>query len=57
MTTPIRVLRSPVIPAGFVHGFPERTGGVSTSSTWIAASERSSCRLAPLSRMGSRHFS
>jgi len=27
----IRVLRSPVIPSdGFVHGFPERTGGVST---------------------------
>ena len=32
MTTPIRVLRSPVIPAGFVHGFPERTGGVSTGA-------------------------
>ncbi|HVK78927.1 MAG TPA: peptidoglycan editing factor PgeF [Kofleriaceae bacterium] len=31
---PIRVLRSPVIPSGpgeFVHGFPERTGGVSTA--------------------------
>ena len=26
----IRIHRSPVIPAGFVHGFPERTGGVST---------------------------
>jgi copper oxidase (laccase) domain-containing protein len=26
------VLRSPVIPAGFVHGFPERTGGVSTGA-------------------------
>jgi YfiH family protein len=32
MATPIRVLRSPVIPAGFVHGFPERTGGVSTGA-------------------------
>jgi len=31
MSAPIRVLRSPVIPSdGFVHGFPERTGGVST---------------------------
>lgn len=28
----IRVLRSPVIPAGFVHGFPERSGGVSTGA-------------------------
>ena len=26
----IRLYRSSVIPAGFVHGFPERTGGVST---------------------------
>src|SRR5689334_15003030 len=26
----IRLHRSPVIPAGFLHGFPERTGGVST---------------------------
>ncbi len=26
---PIRLHRSPVIPAGFLHGFPERTGGVS----------------------------
>src|SRR5258706_6303613 len=26
----IRVHRSPVIPEGFVHGFPERSGGVST---------------------------
>lgn len=26
----IRLHRSSVIPAGFVHGFPERTGGVST---------------------------
>jgi YfiH family protein len=32
MTTPIRVLRSPVIPDGFIHGFPERTGGVSTGA-------------------------
>lgn len=32
MTSPIRVLRSPVIPAGFVHGFPERTGGLSTGA-------------------------
>jgi polyphenol oxidase len=30
---PIRVLRSPVIPDSlFVHGFPERTGGVSTGA-------------------------
>lgn len=30
---PLRILRSPVIPAdGFVHGFPERTGGVSTGA-------------------------
>jgi hypothetical protein len=29
---PIRVLRSRVIPDGFVHGFPERTGGVSTGA-------------------------
>jgi YfiH family protein len=28
-TAPIRLYRSPVIPAGFLHGFPERTGGVS----------------------------
>ncbi|MEO8703862.1 MAG: peptidoglycan editing factor PgeF [Kofleriaceae bacterium] len=29
--TEIRIQRSPVIPAsGFIHGFPERTGGVST---------------------------
>ncbi|HEY4241644.1 MAG TPA: peptidoglycan editing factor PgeF [Kofleriaceae bacterium] len=28
---PIRLYRSPVLPSeGFVHGFPERTGGVST---------------------------
>lgn len=28
--TPIRIHRSPVLPAtGFVHGFPERTGGIS----------------------------
>ena len=26
----IRILRSPVIPHGFTHGFPERHGGVST---------------------------
>ena len=27
----VRILRSPVIPTeGFVHGFPERTGGVSS---------------------------
>jgi len=26
----IEILRSPVIPAGFVHGFPTRAGGVST---------------------------
>lgn len=26
---PIRLHRSPVIPAGFLHGFPERSGGVS----------------------------
>ena len=32
MTTAIRVLRSSIIPAGFVHGFPERTGGVSTGA-------------------------
>ena len=32
MSSPIRVLRSPVIPDGFVHGFPERTGGVSTGA-------------------------
>lgn len=31
MADAIRIYRSPVIPAdGFVHGFPERTGGVST---------------------------
>ncbi len=30
MTTPIRVLRSPVIPAGFVHGFPDFTAIIST---------------------------
>lgn len=30
MSEPIKILRSPVIPAGFVHGFPERTGGVSS---------------------------
>lgn len=30
MVAPIRVLQSPIIPDGFVHGFPERTGGVST---------------------------
>jgi polyphenol oxidase len=31
MAEAIRIYRSPVIPsAGFVHGFPERTGGVST---------------------------
>ncbi len=30
MADPIRIHRSPVIPAGFLHGFPERTGGVST---------------------------
>ena len=32
MTESIRILRSPLIPegpGGFVHGFPERTGGVS----------------------------
>ena len=28
--SPIRLYRSSVIPAGFVHGFPERGGGVST---------------------------
>jgi hypothetical protein len=28
--TAIRLYRSSVIPPGFVHGFPERTGGVST---------------------------
>nr|HEX4317326.1 peptidoglycan editing factor PgeF [Kofleriaceae bacterium] len=28
----IRILRSRVIPEGFVHGFPERTGGVSTGA-------------------------
>ena len=32
MSAPIRVLRSAIIPAGFVHGFPERTGGVSTDA-------------------------
>ena len=32
MVAPIRVLRSSVIPDGFVHGFPERTGGVSTGA-------------------------
>jgi YfiH family protein len=32
MSDPIRVLRSPVIPDGFIHGFPERTGGVSTGA-------------------------
>jgi YfiH family protein len=26
----IQIVRSSVIPAGFVHGFPERTGGIST---------------------------
>ncbi len=30
MAGPIRILRSPLIPDGFLHGFPERTGGVST---------------------------
>jgi YfiH family protein len=30
VTAPIRLYRSPVIPEGFTHGFPERTGGVST---------------------------
>lgn len=30
MADDLRVLRSPVIPPGFIHGFPERTGGVST---------------------------
>jgi YfiH family protein len=30
-SSPIRLHRSPVIPsAGFTHGFPERTGGIST---------------------------
>jgi len=29
VTGSIKVLRSPVIPDGFVHGFPERSGGVS----------------------------
>jgi YfiH family protein len=29
---PLRILRSPVIPPGFVHGFPERTGGISTGA-------------------------
>lgn len=32
MTAPLRVLQSSIIPAGFVHGFPERTGGVSTGA-------------------------
>ncbi len=32
MSAPIRVVRSPIIPDGFVHGFPERTGGVSTDA-------------------------
>lgn len=30
MADPIRIYRSPVIPEGFLHGFPERHGGVST---------------------------
>ena len=31
MADGIRILRSPIMPSeGFVHGFPERTGGVST---------------------------
>jgi len=30
MASSIRLYRSTVIPEGFVHGFPERTGGVST---------------------------
>jgi YfiH family protein len=29
MAEPIRIYRSPVIPDSFLHGFPERTGGVS----------------------------
>jgi hypothetical protein len=33
MTAPIRLYRSSVIPTeGFTHGFPERTGGVSTGA-------------------------
>lgn len=28
--SPIRLYRSSVIPAGFIHGFPERGGGIST---------------------------
>ncbi|MEZ4401679.1 MAG: peptidoglycan editing factor PgeF [Kofleriaceae bacterium] len=32
MAAPLRILRSAVIPAGFIHGFPERTGGVSTGA-------------------------
>ena len=32
MTNVVRLHRSPVIPDGFVHGFPERTGGVSTGA-------------------------
>ena len=31
LAMPIRLYRSPILPSeGFVHGFPERTGGVST---------------------------
>jgi hypothetical protein len=33
MTDPIRIYRSAILPErGFVHGFPERTGGVSTGA-------------------------
>ncbi|MBK9030124.1 MAG: peptidoglycan editing factor PgeF [Myxococcales bacterium] len=32
MTTALRVYRSAVIPDDFLHGFPERTGGVSTGA-------------------------